>query len=217
MKANLSKLAPVCPTSRRIVAKELGRKKVSDREIAAWSMERGFECRVIPEKAAIADRLLREAWELVHRLIEDGVKFPGTAAQATLVIGGTAYAAWRSALDRRCRDHEDAHLVMVVAGLNAGLEFARRHTTGMPRMYAMDYIDTVADSTDALDHVPMMDTLAKLWPKTYGGGKLRFRTPRYVTVGTHRDSWDAEFWVNVPNVLNASKALIVAASKRKPL
>ena len=215
MSVTLSKLAPVCPAARRIVANQLGRKTVTDREVAAWGCKHGVEWRSIPEKAAVADRLVREAWDLVHRLIESGVKFPGTAAQATLVIGGTAYAAWRSSLDRRCRDHEDAHRVMVIAGLQAGLEFALFQNTGMPRMYAMDYTNTIANSPDPLDRVPMMDTLAKLWPETYGGGKLRLRKPQYGAVDTVADSWDAAWWTSVPNVLTTPVAAVVRECRVK--
>lgn len=204
MTCTITKLAPPSAFARKITKKALGRTSVTVREIADHCEGKG-EWRDIPEKLEVMHRLLTEAWELVHRLDDLGVKFAGSLQEATLVIAGTAYAAWRVSLDRKSRAHEPANLVLVVAGMNDGLEFALWNKSGIPAMHADDYLNTVADSDDPIDRLTPIEALAEVWPQWYAGGRLRLTKPQYAEPEANAaPGWGDELWDHRPNVLTAS-------------
>lgn len=198
-------LAPASKGAKDFVSEALGRQDVSDHDVEAYCKRHGLEWREIPTKIAIMDRLIHQAWELVHRLASDGVKFAGSPREAALIVAGTAYAAWRSSLDPRAREHDAAHPVATVSGVSDGIEFAMWHTSGIPAMYADDYIAAVDGSDDPIDRMTPMDALASVWPKIYGAGKVRLAAPRFVQ---EEGGWGDELWEARPNVLTASQETI---------
>lgn len=203
-KLPVSKLAPVSKSARRLAERESGR-SMTDIEVSKWWDE--CECRDIPTKLAVMDRLLIDAWGIVHRLADSGVRFAGSPQDATLVIAGTAYAAWRISLGQRSRAHNPAHPVLVSAGISDGLEFALWNKSGIPAMYADDYVKEVADSDDPIDGMTPIQVLAQVWPQRYVSGRLRLAKPRYVKqVDGAEPSWCEEFWDHRPNVLTASRS-----------
>jgi len=197
-------LAPISKSGRKFAARLLNVAEPTDRDVEALAADVAIEFRSIPTKLAVMHYLLSQSWDMVHRLSLSGVKFAGTHRQATLIIAGTAYAAWRSSITSRARRHEDAHPVLVVGGLSNGIEFALWHKSGIPAMYADDYVTAVADSKDPIDEFTPIEALAKVWPRWYADGRLRFTAPRFVPVDESRNEWAAEFWAQRPNVLTAS-------------
>ncbi len=212
------KLAPASKSARRLAAQESGR-RMTDTEIVA--MFPGCESRAIPTKLAVLDRLLTEAWELVHRLHDSGVRFAGSPHDAAIVIAGTAYAAWRISLGRRCRAHDDAHPVLVASGMNDGLEFAMWHKSGIPAMYADDYLNVIADSEDPIDRMTPIQAVAKVWPQRYAAGRVQMAKPRYARqepVSAYGQ--EDVFWEHRPNILMAGRhelqrAKTTAEAKRR--
>lgn len=200
-KLPVSKLAPLAKSARRAAEKECGR-QMTDTEIV--TMFAGAECREVPTKIAVMDMLLIQAWRLVHRLEDSGVRFAGSSHDATLVIAGTAYAAWRISLSRSYRSENDAHPAFMAAGINDGLEFAIRNKSGIPAMYADDYLNVVSDSKDPIDKMTPMQALAQVWPRRYPAGRLRMEKPRFTNVETSLGSVDV-FWGYRPNVLTAGR------------
>jgi hypothetical protein len=211
-KQPVSKIAPVSKSARRIAEKESGR-RMTDREIV--SMYPGVECREIPEKIGVMDRLIREAWELVHQLTASGVEFAGDASQATLVIAGTAYAAWRSSIHRWSDGPDPAAAAAVVSGMADGIEFALRHEAGIPAMYAADYARVVAGSADPVDRMKPLAALARVWPDRYTAASIRFGRPKYAS-----DDGEAAdpFWAVSANILTARRPgeRRLPAPRRKP-
>lgn len=201
-----TKIAPVSDSARRMVAQELGRSRVTDRDVEKFFSGSAVEFRDVPEKVVVMHSILTEVWQLVHRLADLGVKFAGSPQQATLVIAGTAYAAWRSSLNRNTRKHDPACGVLVVTGVSDGIEFARWNTTGTPAMHADDYATAVAGSDDPIDSLPPMEALAKVWPRWYAGGRVRLAMPQFVEAPAgDAAGWSDESWDRRPNVLTASR------------
>lgn len=203
----MTKLAPVSKSARRIAEKQL-RRRVTDREVVR--MFPGCECREIPTRLAILDRLMVEAWDMVHRLTGSGVTFAGDARQATLVIAGTAYAGWRSSIGRPGRGRDPEAAAVVVAAMKDGIEFALCHKAGIPVMYATDYARAIAGSDDPVDRMKPLAALARLWPDRYTTTSLRFRRPKYESGdGGAADQW----WGMAPNVVTASRGELRRAAK----
>jgi len=199
MNQTLVKLTPMSKAAKRFAAKKFPGRKVTDRDVLDFFGGFRAEWREIPLKIAMMNSLLAEAWGVAHMLAANGVQFAGTMREATLVIAGTAYAAWRISIDRKTRKHETAHPAMVAAGLAAGIEYAMHNKAGMPAMYADDYVATVSESDDPVDGMTPLEALAQLWPKNYSDRAVRFRSPRLAEVAD--DSWAAQFWETRPNVL----------------
>jgi hypothetical protein len=205
---DMTTLAPVCEEARRIVARELDRKKATDREVAGWCRERNLEYREIPRRLEVLDSLIEEAWDLVHRLKRAGVRWAGTTREATLTIAGSAYAAWRCHDARAPGAQAEDAAAAVVEATVAGVEMAMSCRNGIATMYAQPYARLVAESGDPLDKTPPMQLLARVWPEKYAGGELRgLKTPRYAEWGeVDASSWDYELWAACPNPLTASPA-----------
>lgn len=199
-------LAPVCPAARKMASKEL-RRAATDADVRR--IFKGCEYRIIPRRLAVLDALINEAWCLYHRLIDSGITFAGTPEQATMTIAGTAYAAWRSSLERDSGE-EPAAQAAVVSGLADGLEFAFFHADGIPWMYAADYADAIAGSDDPIDRMKPLDALARVWPDRYSRTTIRFTPPKFVTEPT---GWAADFWEQTTNVLTAAPATLRQATK----
>jgi len=201
-------VAPISDKARRVAAHELKRRKLTDRDVVQFWSERGCDCRDIPARLEVLDRLIDDAWDLVHRLKRAGVKWAGTTRQATLTIAGSAYAAWR------CHDArapgtqgEDAAAAVVAATLD-GIEMAMSCRDGIATMWAEPYARLLAGSADPLDKTPPMQLLARVWPDKYAGGELRgLRPPRY-SEWPDVDTADLEWslWAAAPNPLTASPA-----------
>lgn len=198
-----TKLAPVSKSARRIVAKELGRKHATDRDVEKFCRGK-IEYRDVPEKLATMDSIIESAWELVQRLVSYGVRFPGTPKQAAMVIAGTAYAAWRLSLDKKCQLHEHAPGVVVLRGMNLGLEFAMCYVDAIPAMYAEGFADTVAGSKDPIDRLAPLDALAMVWPDRYAGGP-RLRPAKFTT---ERSQWGEQLLAPVPNIFTAGRKAV---------
>lgn len=199
-------LAPVCPKVRKAVSKEL-RRVATDADVRRRF--KGCEYRSIPRRLAVLDALMREAWALYHRLDDSGVTFAGTAAQATMTIAGTAYAAWRCSFAKGRNDEPGAQAA-IVSGLVDGLEFAFCHATGIPWMYAADYAAAVEGSDDPIDCMIPLEALSQVWPDRYSRTSIRFTKPKFATDVT---GWTSEFWQRCPNVLTATPATLRKATK----
>jgi len=216
----VAKAAPVSKVARRIAGRGLRRKAPGDRAVRAFFRCQPCEWRDIPTKLAMMDRLVEEAWGLVHGLAACGVKFAGSGREATLVIAGTAYAAWRASLQPSARRREPAHPALIVAGMADGLEFALRHKTGIPAMHADDYLSAVAESRDPLDRLTPIEALAELWPESYRDGRLCMSEPRCTQpADAAPSSWLQQLWEKRPNVLTAAPRELRkarAASRRRP-
>ncbi len=186
--------------SRRVTEKALGKKNVTDQEIEEYCD--GWEWRDVPEKLTVMDFLISDAWRLVHRLMEVGVKFAGTPTQATLVIAGTAYAAWRYSVNNESRN-EPAERAMAATGLADGVWFALWNKEGIPLMHAGDFADAVAQSDDPIDKMTPMVALATVWPHRYSERGPELPEPTYMPFIDPPHPLD-DLWNTCVNVLTAA-------------
>jgi hypothetical protein len=201
----MTTLAPISEKARHLAARELHRSKLTDRDVLRFWTDRGCECREIPRRLEVLDRLIEEAWDLVHRLKRAGVTWAGTTREATLTIAGSAYAAWRCHDARAPGTQAEDAAAAVVEATVAGVEMAMSCRNGIATMFAEPYARLVTESGDPLDKTPPMQLLARVWPEKYAGGELRgLKTPRYAEWGeVDAASWDYELWAASPNPLTA--------------
>lgn len=219
-------IAPIAKAARRLAARELKRRTLTDREVVRFWQERNAEYRDIPPRLEVLDRLIDEAWDLVHRLKSRGVKWAGTTREATMTIAGTAYAAWRCHDAGRPASDADDQAAVIAAAMVAGVEMALSCREGIANLYAHDLARVIEVSDDPLDKISPMRLLARVWPEKYAGGQLRgLRAPRYYATGADVDAadWDWAFWAAAPNPLTATPAVLrrgvaaVSAAHRRAL
>lgn len=157
----------------------------------------------MPEKVTTMRRFLHEAWDLVHRLMSAGLKFPGTPSEAALVIAGNAYGAWRGAEVRMAAGEDGVTpATEAVAGMVQGIDLATVLPHGVIARNTFDFAFVTSTSTDLIDSVVPMKLLAALWPDEFSESEILLKTPTYGEAGTYSSAGDSEF-IQVPNVLTA--------------
>jgi hypothetical protein len=198
---DMTTLAPLPAKNRRILARMVGRPDATDDQLLATPQARNIEFRKVPRKAAVLDRIARQAREVVEQLAAEGVEFAGTVEQAARVVTASAYAAWR-AFHGRKEDEPGDRDVTILLGFSEGLEHARHYREGMPAMIRHDYLVAVAGSDDPIDRMPLGRILEALWPHRYRGGRIRGRRPARQAAGSEaaEGSWDDQLEGNVASI-----------------